>query len=575
MGAGGFVSGDLSLIRFTQVTATPQSLTQTTGNARLILGPTSSFDGDVNFNFPQLFLNGTTYNGTAILQKNGATDNTSVGNNLFNATTEIINTSNNFLRLANATADTHNANVTFTQNGNGALQPNYNTNCTYLGNVTVSSTSSQTITFGGGTGIATFTGANPQTINKTGSAANPIFSRLVMNKSSNDVTLNTRINVSVNLSLTQGLINTTQANILNMNNAATTTIGNALSYINGPMNYNMALSGLRTLNFPIGKQSDWRPAVLDARHNNVTNYNYNAEVFNANANSLGWTLPATVDTASHVHWWDIERSNTATGVATPTLHLNGNQTITLHYGANDGVTDPANLTIIKNTFTAQTTWIDIGGVGATLTSGSVSSTSAPSAFNSFSRFTLGNLVGGTNPLPIELVEFNALKNNNQVDINWVTASETNNDFFEVEKSKDGIDFEKIITLKAKGDGNSFEKQYYSTIDEKPYSGISYYRLKQIDKDKTFSYSEIKEVEFLQNGILIYPNPASDIVNIKISQNSNFSFVLYNSAGIKVMEEKNITSDFSTFNISSLSNGIYTLSTELNGEIKNIKITIIN
>jgi hypothetical protein len=181
------------------------------------------------------------------MQKNGATDNTSVGGNIFNGVTSITNSSSaNFLRLANSNADNYNADVTFSQNNVGVLAPNYNTNCTYGGNVTISAPSTYTITFGSAAGgIATFNGTTAQTINKSGSVTNPVFTRLVMNKTANDVTLNTRINIVNSLTLTQGIINTTSTNILNMNNAATTTIGNATSYINGPMNYDMALSGTR------------------------------------------------------------------------------------------------------------------------------------------------------------------------------------------------------------------------------------------------------------------------------------------------------------------------------------------
>ncbi|MBL7935458.1 MAG: hypothetical protein JNM51_06590, partial [Bacteroidia bacterium] len=438
IGGSGFNGGTLSLLRFTQLGTTAQSLTQTSGTGIIISGTGTLFNADVTINFPQVFLNGATYNGVATIQKNGATNNDCVGGNTFNGTTTITNISANYLRLANSTTDAYNGDVTFTQSNSGVLAPNYNANCTYGGNVTISSASNYTMTFGSGTGTATFNGLNAQTINKSGSIANPVFTRLTMNKTSNDVTLNTRINITTTLTLTQGLINTTSSNILNMNNAAGTTIGNSLSYINGPMNYDMALNGARTLNFPIGKTADWRPVVLGARHNNVASYTYNSEVFNANAFALGYTVPLTVDSISKKHYWDINRVLTSTGVSSPTLHVNGTQTITLYYGSNDMVTDPTYLTIVKNTNTAATTWHDIGGTGATAWVGSVTSTSAPNAFTSYSRFTLANKVGGTNPLPIELLYFTATPDNKAVVLDWATASEINNSHFDIERSMDGV-----------------------------------------------------------------------------------------------------------------------------------------
>ena len=90
---------------------------QTSGTARLILGPVSKFEGDVNFNFPQVFLNGTTYVGLATIEKNGATDNLGNGGNIFNKTTIINNTGSGYLMTGNGTADQFYASTTFNNNG--------------------------------------------------------------------------------------------------------------------------------------------------------------------------------------------------------------------------------------------------------------------------------------------------------------------------------------------------------------------------------------------------------------------------------------------------------------------------
>jgi hypothetical protein len=576
LGAGGFTGGTLSLIRFTQLGSTAQTLSQTTGTGILISGPTSIFNGDVDFNFPQIYLNGTTYNGFATFQKNGATNNISTGGNIFNGTTSITNTSSNYLRLANNTSDNYNADVTFTQNNSGVLAPNYNTNSTYSGNVTVASSSTYTITFGsGGSGIATFNGGSAQTINKSGSAGIPVFTRFVANKSANGITLNTRINISSSLTLTQGIINTTSTNILNMNNASSTTIGNATSYINGPMNYDMALNGTRTLNFPIGKSADWRPATLDARHNSGTSYTYNAELTNADAQALWYAKPATVDIISQVHWWDINRSVTSTGVTSPTTNVSGNQTITLYYGANDYVTDPSFLTIVKNTSAAPTTWFDIGGTGATAGVGSVTSTSAPSAFTSYSRFTLANKIGGTNPLPIELLYFTANPIDKTVSLDWATASESNNSHFDIERSADGVNFEYVTTVNAYGNGNSVTKQVYKTIDEKPYKGISYYRLKQVDKNTDFKYAEVVSVEFISESFVnVFPNPAFDKIMIKASDNYNTANIkVVNTLGVEVINNAQLYVYNGTIDLSHLASGIYYVVIQNGEKLENIKISV--
>ena len=97
-------------------------------------------------------------------------------------------------------------------------------------------------------------------------------------------------------------------------------------------------------------------------------------------------------------------------------------------------------------------------------------------------------------LPIELSFFNAIALEDKVELNWVTSSEKNNDFFTIEKSMNGSVWEVVSTLK--GSGNSNQELSYSLYDYLPYQGDSYYRLKQTDFDGNFTYSSIQIVSFL-------------------------------------------------------------------------------
>jgi hypothetical protein len=117
IGAAGFSAGTLLLKQFTQVGATAQTLNQTSGSGILTLGPSSRFDGDVDFNFPQVNLNGTTYNGITIIRKNGATDNSGTGGNIFNGTTTITNAGSGHLLTGNISADAFNGITTFNNTG--------------------------------------------------------------------------------------------------------------------------------------------------------------------------------------------------------------------------------------------------------------------------------------------------------------------------------------------------------------------------------------------------------------------------------------------------------------------------
>ncbi|GAB4253042.1 MAG: hypothetical protein Kow0079_08320 [Vicingaceae bacterium] len=113
------------------------------------------------------------------------------------------------------------------------------------------------------------------------------------------------------------------------------------------------------------------------------------------------------------------------------------------------------------------------------------------------------------PLPIELLNFEVNINAEQVDITWTTASETNNDYFLVEKSIDGKSWQ--VVVKTQGAGNSSQILDYFEVDYEPIEGISYYRLKQVDFNGEYTYSNIVPVKYIPvdqstSDINIFPNP---------------------------------------------------------------------
>jgi hypothetical protein len=132
------------------------------------------------------------------------------------------------------------------------------------------------------------------------------------------------------------------------------------------------------------------------------------------------------------------------------------------------------------------------------------------------------------PVPIDLLDFTAILNNNKVNLNWRTATEINNNYFTVERSKDGINFE--FVAKVQGAGNSTTTKQYVTLDEKPYQGLSFYRLKQTDFDGKFNYSKIVYINFkkdISKEVTIYPNPVTNELNMEIPGNTeplNFEII---------------------------------------------------
>jgi type IX secretion system substrate protein len=151
-------------------------------------------------------------------------------------------------------------------------------------------------------------------------------------------------------------------------------------------------------------------------------------------------------------------------------------------------------------------WVSFGSESSNTTGNWVEA----SGFNSFHTITLAE---DMTPLPIELLRFDAIVNENKmVDLFWTTTTETNNDYFTIERSKDGIQFEQIENIQ--GAGNSTEPRNYQTVDSNPYGGVSYYRLLQTDFDGTQSYSGIRVVNIeLSQQYTVYPNPLKEVLHI--------------------------------------------------------------
>tara|TARA_B100000809_G_scaffold200916_1_gene201333 strand:- start:2933 stop:3952 length:1020 start_codon:yes stop_codon:yes gene_type:complete len=170
------------------------------------------------------------------------------------------------------------------------------------------------------------------------------------------------------------------------------------------------------------------------------------------------------------------------------------------------------------------------------------------------------------PLPIELIDFTAnLTNNGHVKLDWQTASEVNNDYFTIERSINGQEWQEIN--KIDGAGNSSSLLSYSEVDYNPFYGVSYYRLKQTDFDGLFEYSQIRSVNIqrLPNSqIGIYPNPSTNQIIITGSSNELEEIVLYNTLGQNVTSLTNqviLNETQLVIDISKLNRGVYYVKTK--------------
>jgi len=170
------------------------------------------------------------------------------------------------------------------------------------------------------------------------------------------------------------------------------------------------------------------------------------------------------------------------------------------------------------------------------------------------------------PLPVVLTAFNAMPiDASSVGISWQTSSEINNDHFTVERSADGASWETVTIVN--GAGNSSTVKYYSALDSNPYSGLSYYRLKQTDIDGYYTYSDVKAVRFSANAgtkISLYPNPADNQVVVKGAVEELKSIRIFTNSGQDITRMTKIIYEngfVKILNLSSLPKGTYHIKTK--------------
>lgn len=258
-----------------------------------------------------------------------------------------------------------------------------------------------------------------------------------------------------------------------------------------------------------------------------------------------------LQTLSNLEYWKISRiSNTST------------PDITLHWDDNDdgtsGVNDPSNIEIAH--------WDSVNGswesFGQNSSDGNGSNGSVTiENVDDFSIFTLGS-TSNTDPLPVELLSFYGYAEKEHKIIRWSTASEQNNDFFTLEKSLNGEEFEVVTTIT--GAGNSNEIVNYKASDNEVDQEITYYRLKQTDYDGQYTYSEIisvKQEAGETDEMTVNYWCEQNKLKMEINQldPGGLGIEMYDMAGNRIRKEKYQTrqnAKFVQWDISHLNSGIY-------------------
>ena len=337
------------------------------------------------------------------------------------------------------------------------------------------------------------------------------------------LTMGTGTDVHVNYLLTiQNSVIYTGANTGNTlyldNGTIQPIIGNNLSsFIVGRLAMKMPDAGGNARVFPVGANQRYRPVTI-RNTGGSSNAIILVEIIKG---APAGTVDATLDNLSATRYYRIQMLQGT--ITAPTVQLSFNTNPSEPY--DEKVTVPGNLRIGKTTTagalpTVANTWSTAGGSG-------VFSPDAPSGYavsapsqttitaNSFFSLASTNRVdnpldSGTPPLPVELISFTAVRQGSAVRTAWATASEKNSAYFVVQRSKDSRTFSDLTKVEAQG--NSTNRHDYSAVDNSPLSGVSYYRLRQVDNDGKVSFSPVAIVRFEgQNAapaLLAYPNPAT-------------------------------------------------------------------
>ncbi len=400
------------------------------------------------------------------------------------------------------------------------------------------------------------------TIQFNGSAASQQISgigdialyNLIMNNTfaSGELTLGLPLTVSNLLTLTSNNIICNDTCFISM--GAGSSVSPAEGAVNSFVDGKMSKTGTTAFIYPIGTGSVWAPIGVDAPATNseITAQYYHemgpntwSQAFMCSGSGMAY--------ASGVEYWELSTDNE-------------HPAVTLYWKST--VSDIADLPELTVAHYNGSCWENMGGTAVgDATSGSITSTET---FTSYSPITFATK-SFDNPLPVTLLNFDTYCNGNEILFDWSTASELNNDKFEIQKSYDGERWEKVATIEAYGNSSSqIDYEYKLFNNEKQ---PVYYKLVQFDFDNTKTDLKISTVDCYENildEINVKPNPVKDYLYV-VSEYEliNQEFIIINSLGELVYE--GIVNGYETIiDVKEFYPGIYYL--KLIGNTQNLKIS---
>jgi len=367
----------------------------------------------------------------------------------------------------------------------------------------------------GSSSLVEFIGGTTQNVTSGGDDfANVNIENSVTPSATDGVVLADDMTISETISLNDGIIITgsndliisdeTTSNITSPNYSNSWVYGNILRAID-------ATAGTGTYDFPVGTTVSPNLAQFVANSlDGITNLHC---YFKITPTTPNLNFPTNLE-EDDKKYNEVEEEGV--WVLTPTGSItSGTYDLKLYFNGFSGLTDEL--------FSIVSRPSDLNnGTNWEICSGSFSATNVADGYayrtgiNTFSEKGIGK---AEIILPIDLLYFDAKCDNESVLLDWVTSSETNNDYFTLYKSADAVLFEPFEVVNGAGNSNNTLK--YSSIDNNPYSGISYYKLKQTDFDGKYTYFKVIPVQCKSSladdvKFNVYPVPVSNSDNLFIS-----------------------------------------------------------
>jgi hypothetical protein len=395
-------------------------------------------------------------------------------------------------------------------------------------------------TVNAGTGTVVF---NATSGNQTIGGNQPVaLNNLTLNKNSGNLIVSTPVTVNGTLTMTKGNISNSSLITLGSSSSSTGTLSHTTGTITGAFRRYFANSTGTNYYFPIGNATYTRGVTVNMSQapgaDQYITAEYKSGTPQVNGATLYTGLPLTtadgqlIQNYDNEGYWQIDPKQYDSGIDA------ANYTISLQMNNISGVNDYTKTRIIKADGPSHVSWSALSHSSATGSNTNFTLTASGTGFSWFN----GGGDNNNNPLPVELVSFSGACDKGVISLTWQTASEFNSSHFDVEKSRDGENWQVLTTMPSAGTSN--ELITYQSTDQNGTEGNNYFRLRQVDVDgteKVYDPINVSCSEVTTGYFSSFPNPSGAAFQVIVNNKDLVGTCVMNivDASGKVIEQRDI------------------------------------